>query len=249
MVTDRSKTFNITYTLIILFTYIIIASLSFFNSGRVGYNKDVLLVYGLGAVVSLGIAFIFGALGVLKGFVSANIPFPFRFGFVSETEPLFPWTKSIALKLGVGITWALIVGFISFSGFQIWGSPDVYSSTAEFSFEGSTEALSSQEFGIARSLFDVGVMPSFTEDMVSLGLSAVIVMLLSILFWLFKVKYGTLQHAFAVFVACPIAAFTFMLAHESVGGTNVQFFFAAWLFQTINLYVMWFTAFFFPLFL
>lgn len=253
---------NFIYTGIIAFIFAVIAISAFFKMGIPGYNKNILFVYGLGAAVGLGLTLLFGVYGVfntIKRKVTGT-DIPFQAGHVSESSSLLFLSNSFLGKYLPHLAWVIIVIFLSISGFQVWGSPDIYSSAQEFQTATSDEPFAAQEFSIATSFWDVAVLPGFTEDMAAFGLSAVFVAILGGLILIMgKItkssvfKYNKFWHVGAILIASPMAAIGlgfipgFAQAHASVGGTNLPFIFATFLFQTINLYVMWATGLFLPL--
>ncbi len=255
------ETFNFLYSVVIIFIFIALAVSSFFNRGRIGYNFDVLTTFGIGAVVGGFIALVFFVLQTANVVVkrTTDEQIPAKTGFVSESNDFAPASKNIFTKLGLQFVWVIVVILLASSGFQIWGTPDVHT-TVEFATAGSTEPLSSQQFSVARNLWDVGVLPGFTEDMAAFGLSAVLIVAFSLVLLIMKritnnniFKYNFGWHILAILIACPIAAVglgfipCFAQAHESVAGSNIAFLVATFAFQTINLYVMWITGMFFPL--
>ena len=133
----------------------------------------------------------------------------------------------------------------------------MYSGTAEFAT--AEGAMAVEQFGMARSVWDIGVLPGFTEDMASMGLSAIFVaIILGLVFVMRTVtgnrlfRFNAIWMAIAILIACPIAAMGlnfipgFAQAHTNVAGEDYTFLFATFLFQTFNLYVMWTTGWFFP---
>lgn len=259
----KLQSFNLIYTSITMFIFLIIAGANFFNAGRAGYNREVLLIYGFGAGLGALITLIFGAFSVFKLTKAKAMGIaisPQEVGFISESNPNIPLSNNIMTKLTPHIIWVVIILLVStIFGFQVYPSPDIYGNVAEFS--GSAGDISARnQFGIARSVFDVGISPGYTEDIVSLLMSAVfmlaIVFFTWILFFFTKNKFFKFNKLW-LNVSIPFVTLLasiglnfvsgFSQAHELVGGENIFFLISTVLFQWINLMIMWYTHLFLPL--
>ena len=246
MATKGAQAFRIGYSVLVIFIFILIASIGFFNFGKAGYNRDALVVYTTGAGLGIVMSSFFVLMNVFK-----KVPFPLNVGHIAEDAPA---GISIGLQFGIPILFAVIIGAMQFGGFQVWGEPNVYNSISAFASSEETSAL--QEFGIGKSIYDVGIVPAFVEDMAAFSLSAAIVafelLLVSIAYFTTKNKFfsplkNPLWYYASFIIASPIAALFFSRAHEVVAGQDILFFLVAWIFQTINLYIYWFTGIFFPI--
>lgn len=259
---NKLESFNFIYTGLFIFILVLISITSFFNMGRPGYNRDVLMTYGIGATVGVGICLVFAVYGVFN-FVKKRTDgsdIPLRSGFVSESNQYSLLSNSYIMKLLPHLAWIAVVMMLTYGGgLRIWDAPDVYTQAQEFA-TADDKPYAYNQVGVARSIWDVGVMPAFTEDTAALGLSAVFVFAIGL--WLFLLrkitknnifKYGIVWHIIAILVACPVASIGlgfipgFAQAHSNVGGNDISFLFAAFFFQTINLYVMWATGLLLPI--
>jgi len=259
----KLKAFNIFYSSLIIFIFGVIAVANFFKAGQAGYNQITLIIYGMGAVVAG-----FGTL-IFHYFRSVKEDSPFSAGFISETSPKLSVGISLARKFVPHIIWTLVIIFLSLGGMQkmfpdvsqasIWGSPDMYSNIGEFA-TAPGDVMAVQKHGLLTTLWDIAINPGMTEDGASVFLSAFFFMLIMFgRIFLKKItksnffNYNKAWYIFAVFIACPIASLGigfipgFAQAHQIVAGQNIAYLFATFLFQTINLYVMWFTGLFLPL--
>lgn len=255
MAIKRKGKFDLIVTGFTIFIFIAIAAYLSLSLGRANIDRSVAEVYAIIAIVGAGIATI---LAVLQGarFLSgkpSGLTTIFRLGHVSES-PKGKILSSPFFRIGIVLLWAVIVGTLAQGGQIIWQSPDLYNGFAEFSQEGVSEQLAVEQFGIGQTILSIGIIPAYTEDMASFGISV----FLTIAFLLVIYSLGVATRAkwfkitppfivIAILISCPIAALIFSQAHEIVAGQNIQFLFAAWIFQTINLYVIWFTGLFIPL--
>jgi len=252
--------FNIIWTGLMLFSFaLIIVSLGFlYNSGQADYNDRYVITYSVMAGIGILSCIIFGLFGVWKKISMSKENQLFFPGFISESTDEYPLGDgingkfAISIKFMVIIIFTVIIAILSLNGFQIWGEPDVYSNIVEFA--SADQAYAYQEIGIGRSIFDVAFIPALTEDIASLLLASIIIVVINLLGYFLKIKNTKLVYLIGVIIACPIAAFGvgslipgFAQAHGLVAGSNIGYYFATWIFQTLNLYVMFLTGFFLPL--
>jgi hypothetical protein len=247
MAASNIKAFNRTYTGLTIFIFMFIGAWNFFAFGRVGYNKNALIIYTIGAAMAIVFSLVFYLLQ------NSSISLPFKAGGVSESSKEFPLSMRLGLKFGTHIIWAIVIAFLSFGGTQIFPDPNLYQDVSSFATGQGVDSVA--RFGLLRSVYEVGFAPAGVEDMNALGMSAVFVVLILLSIMLIRKLSGMsffdakkkAWYYFAIIIACPITALVFSTAHEAVAGQNIPFFIIAWAFQTVNLYVMWFTGLFFPL--
>lgn len=251
---NSSKSFNLVYTGFVAMIFLLIAGILFFRSGAGGYNDKFIWVYTLGALVGAIASIIFGGFGVFNWIKTkaTGEELPFQAGHISESSKYLILSKPIWLKFIVIIAWTILVTFVSLSGLKIWDEPDVYADVQEFAV--GTEAMAVEKFGIANSIFDIGIIPGFTEDISALIIASFIIAILHLIRMVIKLitksnlfNMNLFWNSLFILISCPIASFIFMKAHNVVAGSNIQFLFSAWLFQTFNLLVMFYTGFFLPL--
>jgi hypothetical protein len=247
--------FNLVYTSIILFIFLAFGGLTLFNFGIPGFNKNALIIFGVGSAISVGSVLVFGVFGVFNKVKEKFDGFQnvFTVGHVSESSDLLPFSKNPLTKFLPHLAWISVVCLMAVGGFVIWQEPDMYSEFNEFSV-GDNQALAVSEFGLVKSVFDTAILPGFVEDMIAHTLNFVIVLIFLLILVVLKLvtksKFFTINwlwYAICILFSSPMSAWFFMKAHTIVGGQNLEFLLSAWFFQTINLYVMAYTGFWFPL--
>lgn len=234
---------------IVLAAFFIIGAFSLLNRGKNGYNQSFLDFAGYGAVLGIIITISLIALDLFKNKLRGGSEI-LTIGHIAEDSKIKFFNNPL-LKLGLLVIWGLMIGIVSSSGLQIWNEPQPYSDVQAFSSSGDVLSAIDQ-FSISKTTFDVAFIPSFTEDIAAYALSIGIVMIqmaLLFLVYMFLNKNKLLNpmrlYWITIFVIIGnlISAFYFSNAHEIVAGQNVQFLFAAFVFQFINLCVIWLTYF------
>jgi len=255
-VSPKLRAFNLQYSSLIIVIYLIIIAVNFFNLGRPGFNRDVVMVYLLGAIASLILTVVFSGFGVFNwiNVKSTGEELPIQAGHISESSQNLIFSNNVFTKFIPHIVWTIIIVFTSLTGLQVWRSPDFYSTSLEFSQAGASETLATATQGLFPTLWNLGINPGFVEDMISFGMSIAFVAIILLWRWLMLnitknpiFKLNKIWYTFSYILGSGLAALSFSKAHEIVAGQNTSFFIIAWIFQTFNLIVMWSTGLFLPL--
>ncbi len=255
--------FNIFWRGVVGLIFIALASFNFLNQGRsssFGFNPTALTFFGYGALIGIVLVGYFITMERVRRVALKGGAEVFTVGHISESMKGLIFSGSIKSKLIVHSLWLFVVLLVvTTTGLNIWGQPDILTDEAEFKISGSGE-FAVDRLGAGGTILYVGIMPGFTEDIVTFGLSAVfvttILLLIKIFDLIFKIGIKVLSRlvlTIAIIIACPLASSGigfvpgFASAHENVGGQNLLFLATAFVFQTANLYVMWFTGTFLPI--